>query len=102
MLDLLRERPHLTQGALLEHWRDTDTGRALERLATVDIMVPEDGLENAFSDAMLWLHRQRADRRADELLRKARQNSLSSAEKHELRALLQAKHQRPSETAETS
>ncbi len=57
MLDLLRQRPHLSTAALLEHWRGSEQGKHLFALAQRDMLLSaeQDDLEREFSDTLARL-----------------------------------------------
>lgn len=88
MLDLLKRHPHLTTGALLEHWREGDQGKHLFALAQRDMLLsPEqDNLEQEFSDTVARLLQQLRRQRRLEL--EQRFGSLSEAEKNEYTQLV--------------
>jgi DNA primase len=88
MLDLLRQHPHLTTGALLEHWRESEQGRHLFALAQRDMLLSaeEDNLEQEFSDTVARLLQQLRRQRRLEL--EQRFSSLSEAERTEYTQLL--------------
>lgn len=88
LIEILRSRPHLSLGAVLEHWRGTDEGRHLARLARQPLDVPEEGLQTEFADVMRHLAVQRTDQLLDELLAKSRLDGLSDEEKVQLRRIL--------------
>ncbi len=88
MLDLLRQQPHLTTGALLEHWRQSDQGKHLFALAQRDMLLSaeDDNLEQEFSDTIARLLQQlRRQRRLD---LEQRFGSLSEEEKNEYSQLV--------------
>lgn len=58
LIELVRSRPHLNGGALLEHWRDREEGAALRKLMGRELNVPESGMEQEFLDAMSRLRAQ--------------------------------------------
>jgi DNA primase len=93
MLDLLRQNPQLSPGALLERWRDRPEGRHLEKLAQWPLIVPDEGMEAEFDGAIRRLRARRSEKRTDELLGKAGRTELTVAEKRELRGLLDAGRQ---------
>ncbi|GAB4298051.1 MAG: DNA primase [Thiohalomonadaceae bacterium] len=88
MLELLKQHPHLTTGALLEHWRERDQGKHLFALAQRDMLLsPEqDNLEQEFSDTFARLLQQLRRQRRLEL--EQRFGSLSEAEKNEYAQLV--------------
>jgi len=88
LLEFLRARPHVSTGAILEHWRERPEGQALARLAATPPGVPEDGLEAEFSGALARLREQWIDRRTQALLELSHRRALDEAEKSELKQLL--------------
>jgi len=87
LIETLEENPHLTTGALLERFRDHESGRHLARLAAEEIPALDEGLEREFRDSLEKLQRLAEDQRFAELARKERQGQLSDAEKREFARL---------------
>lgn len=58
MLDLLRENPHLTTSALLEHWRDHELGSFLDKLVQKEFLLDEGDPDAEFDDAIKLLLKQ--------------------------------------------
>ena len=87
MLELLQARPHLNAAALLEHWRDTQEGKYLAKLAQWQPEVPE-GVEAELQGALQRLAEQYHEQRVENLLHQERLAGLDDAEKGELRQLL--------------
>ncbi|VAX00167.1 DNA primase [hydrothermal vent metagenome] len=88
MIDLLRTSPHLSCGAILEHWRGQDEGRHLARLAQLPVDVPDDGLAVEFSDVMAHIASLYDEQALDRLLAKSRLGDLSDEEKYQLKQSL--------------
>ena len=88
LLEITRARPHLTTGALLEHWRDTDQGRHLHKLATTPLQVPEAGMARELQDALARLTQQHRERELERLLGEAHLRTLTADEKVKLEQLL--------------
>ncbi len=91
---LVRERPEITTGALLEHFEGREELGALQKLALVELPGEEKALRAEFLDAIAQLDRQVLQQRIEELQQRQRSQALDEAEKQELRALLQARLQR--------
>lgn len=91
LVELLRDNPHLTCGAIVEHWRDREAGRHLAKLAAQPVMVPEDGMEAEFKDVMAKLAAERHEQTLDGLLAKASLGDLSEDEKTQLQQVLASK-----------
>ncbi len=95
-LDTLREllefsqgHPHINGAGLLEHWRGTELGNLLDKLAQAEIVTPDEALESEFRAVMRDLRELRpAGQRRDELIAESRKRTLNSAEKAELARLL--------------
>jgi len=87
LIETLAENPNLTTGALLERFRDHESGRHLAKLAADDMTALGEGLEREFEDSLEKLQRLAEDQRFAELARKGRQGQLSDAEKREFARL---------------
>jgi DNA primase len=87
LIDLLQRKPGLSWGAVLEHWRGTDEGRHLARLAAEEPLIEEpELLEDEFVGALQILEREFLRQRREELEERFR--SLSEAEKIELHQIM--------------
>ncbi len=91
---LVRERPDITTGALLEHFEGRDELAALQKLAVLELPGEEPDLRMEFTDAIAQLEKLVQQQRIEELQQQQRDGSLGEADKQELRALLQAMLQR--------
>jgi DNA primase len=89
VIDLLQKRPNLTWGGLLEHWRGTEEGRHLMRLAAKEMLLeaPET-LEHEFLGALDILERQFLSQRREELEERFNRRTITEAEKLELQQLM--------------
>jgi DNA primase len=87
LIETLEGNPNLTTGALLERFRDHESGRHLAKLAAEEIASLGEGLEQEFRDSLEKLQRLAEDQRFAELARKGRQGQLSDAEKREFARL---------------
>jgi len=94
VLTLLKSQPNLKTSAILEHWRGTDMGRHLARLAQWTPLVPEEGMATELKDALKRLEQQALEQETTHLVDKARISSLTDAEKARLHSLLAQKHAR--------
>ena len=83
---LVRDRPEISTGALLEHFADRDEATALQKLASQDLPGTEEARRNSFLDNMTRLDMDAQYQRREEL--QERVGSLSSDEKDELRVLM--------------
>lgn len=88
LLEITRERPHLTTGALLEHWRDQEQGRHLHKLAATRLQVPEAGMAQELEGALARLTQQHRERELERLLGEAHLRTLTTDEKAMLEQLL--------------
>ncbi len=87
----LQEHPQLNTGTLLEHFRDTEQGKVLAKLAQMDSMTPEAGLENEFRGAITQLRKLHQKQHIEGMLAKASQIGLSAEEKQQLHELINDK-----------
>lgn len=88
LLEFLTERPDVTTGEIIEHFRSSEEGRHLAKLAAWNPPLLSQGLEREFVDSMSKLERTVNEQRYQELSAKSREGPLSEAEKQEYRALL--------------
>ena len=86
---LVRQRPDIGTGGLLEHFSDRDESTALQKLAAQELPGEEAALRAEFLGAIEQLEKQVSQQRIDEL--QQRMSALDEAEKYELRALLQSR-----------
>jgi len=91
LIALVRDRPEITVGALLEHFEGRDEAPALQKLASQQHPGEQDKWRDEFLDAIAQLERQTLQQRIDELQAKQHQSGLDDEDKAELRALLLAK-----------
>ncbi len=101
LLELLRERPHLSTGALLEHWRGRDEERHLAALAAQELLIGEQEevtLEAEFLDALKQLRAQYRERRLEELTEHLA--TLTPEQKDELKQLYSELHTERKKDAE--
>jgi DNA primase len=93
LVELLRKSPHLSCGAIVEHWRAQEKHQEaghLAKLAGQPLMVPEDGLEAEFSAVVARLAALRDEQRWEYLQSKVQLGSATAAEKSEYFALSSA------------
>ena len=89
LLQVIRERPDISTGALLEHLADDPAADSLQKLAVIDLPGQPDLWRTEFHDALDKLTDLARQQRREAL--QARMGSLDEAEKQELRELLQAR-----------
>ncbi len=88
LVALVRERPDIRAGAILEHFAEREEGAALQKLAMQSHPGEEAAWRTEFLDAMAQLERQTVQQRIDELQAKQRESGLDVRDKEEMRALL--------------
>ena len=96
LLEFARKNPHINGAAILEHWRDTEMGAALAKLAQAEIVTPDEALETEFKAVMADLTGRRpTEQRRDQLIAESGKRDLNSAEKAELTQLLAVSPRKP-------
>lgn len=88
LLELVQNHPNLKTAQVIERWRGTDEHQHLSKLSTVDLFIPEQGIETEFRDTLVAIEQQM---RADELSRlveKSKTTTLEDQEKSRLTQLL--------------
>ncbi len=88
---LVRDRPDVNTGALLEHFAEREEATALQKLAVQALPGDDALLRTSFVDAITQLEKQVLLQRLDELQQQHRASGLDEADKTELRELLQAR-----------
>lgn len=91
LVSLVRARPEITTGGVLEHFAEREELVSLQKLASQDMPGEEAKWQEEFLDAIAQLERQTVQQRIDELQAKQREIGLDDDDKAELRALFQAK-----------
>ncbi len=90
LIDILSANPQMTQGMLLEYFRDTPEGLYLEKVARWDWAAPEAGAKAEFFGALAQVKAQQAGQQAQNLLEKAQFSGLTLEEKQNLNTWLRA------------
>ncbi len=85
VLSLLNDRPDMSPGALVEHWRDHDNWRHLVRLMKTPMVIGDTGIEEEFDGVLSRFDAMLDEQRVDELCGK---EQMSHQEKQELSHLL--------------
>ena len=98
---LARENPQLTTASLIERFRGNEQQPTLEKLASRNHLVDDDGLEIFLAETFATLASQSIDDRIAELLHLASERELSEIEKHRLGELYQQRESVRSDTIET-
>ncbi|MBS7458056.1 DNA primase [Coralloluteibacterium stylophorae] len=94
LLGLIRERPDISTGIILEHFAGRPEEAPLQKLAVQDLPGDEKLLRTEFADALVQLDRQTVAQRIAELQAAQRAAGLDAGQKDELRALLSWRAQR--------
>ncbi len=95
IVELVRQRPEISTGALLEHFAGHEQAGALQKLASQSLPGSDDTLQREFFDAVGQLEKQTVEQRLAELQAQQRDAGLNDEEKRELLGLLQARLARP-------
>ena len=82
-LEFFRDEPTATAAQLIERWRGTAKGAALERISDVESRVDDAGIEAEFIDCIELLRRRALRERLQTLADQARERELSPAETSE-------------------
>ncbi|MEN8259291.1 MAG: DNA primase [Pseudomonadota bacterium] len=94
ILALLSETPDLKLGGILERFRGGPEENQIKTLAQWDTLIPEQGVETEFADALRRLTEQAEREQLEKLLVKAKKETLSDPEREDLRRRLTASHSR--------
>ncbi len=88
LLELVQNHPNLRTAQVIERWRGTDEHQHLSKLSTVELFIPEQGIEAEFRDTLVAIERQMRDDELGRLLEKEKTTGLESQEKNRLNRLL--------------
>jgi len=97
---LARENPQLTTASLIERFRGDEQQPTLEKLASRNHLIDDDGLEIFLAETLATLASQSIDDAIAELLRLASERELSEIEKQQLGELYQQRESVRSDTTE--
>ena len=97
---LARENPQLTTASLIERFRGDEQQPTLEKLASRNHLVDDDGLEIFLAETLATLASQSIDDAIAELLRLASERALSENEKQQLGEFYQQRESVRSDTSE--
>jgi len=97
---LAQENPQLTTASLIERFRGDEQQPTLEKLASRNHLVDDDGLEVFLAEILATLASQSIDDAIAELLRLASERELSEIEKQQLGELYQQRESVRSDTTE--
>ncbi|HEC20132.1 MAG TPA: DNA primase [Gammaproteobacteria bacterium] len=90
LVELLQQRPQLSCGAIVEHWRTQEKLQEaghLAKLASQPLMLPDNGLETEFVAVVAKLAALRDEQRWEHLQSKVQLGTATEAEKHEYSVL---------------
>ncbi|MEN9175832.1 DNA primase [Xanthomonas perforans] len=90
LLDLVRQRPEISTGALLEHFAERQELAALQKLAAQELPGDEHSWTLELHDVVAQLDKQLLRQRVEELQAKQRAQGLDDTDKYEMRELLKA------------
>ena len=88
IITTVQKNPDISCGSLLERWRESENGKHLNKLASVPIHLPQEGLEKEFKDTIKSLIKIRIDHQIQSLLDKSVGEPLSADESSQLATLL--------------
>ncbi len=88
LIGFCRDRPSVTTGSLLEHFAEREEAGALNKLATMDLLVDPAQARTNFLGALAQLDVQTSQQRLDDLIARQVNGELSGAERDELRQLM--------------
>lgn len=90
LMQLIKQNAKLNSAQLLEHYRETESGRQLAKLMCWQHHIESDAAEDVFLDCIEKLLNNFVEQRTELLLQKARAGQMSALEKQELQTLLNA------------
>lgn len=90
LLALVRQRPEISTGALLEHFAEREELVALQKLAAQELPGDEHSWAIELHDVVAQLDKQLLRQRVEELQAKQRAQGLDNTDKYEMRELLKA------------
>ena len=88
LLELLRDRPQINTGGILEHWRDRPDGKHLARLLSQPLEASLNDINAEFEGLIRVLREQRTKQRTEFLQEKSKLHDLEKLEIIELNQLL--------------
>jgi DNA primase len=91
LLQLLRDRPDIKTGSIIEHYRDSEHQQALAKLVAWEHPTLSGDVETEFRGVLEQLRREARWAETEQLMNKERLSGLTSAEKIELKRLLAEK-----------
>ncbi|MFO1417623.1 MAG: DNA primase [Methylotetracoccus sp.] len=88
LLDLIERRPATTTDALLAAAQGTEDAQVVSDLASLELLVPADGVDREFADVLRHALARVDEQRLEVLIGRARDGELDGDEREELRALI--------------
>lgn len=88
LLDLIERLPAAATDALLSAAQGTEDAQLVSDLASLELLVPADGVDREFADALRHALARADEQRLEELIGRARDGELDAAEREELRGLI--------------
>jgi len=92
LLEFLQANPQVKTAAILEHWRGSNEGKQLLKVALWPHLVPDDGVLSEFDGAIARLDQMLIEKETECLLQKSKTHSLSNEEKNTLNQLIKSCH----------
>lgn len=81
LVELIQSHPHITTGALLEYWRDTEIAQKLASLATRDLLTPAEGAKAELNATLIKLFSLQREQQIQQLIEKSTTEELSPPDK---------------------
>jgi DNA primase len=91
LIEIIKKNTHITTGALLENWRGKKEEASIAKLAHIEHMIPEAGIESEFLGTLRQLITLGIDAEINGLLAKAAQGGFPDNQKLALSALIAKK-----------
>ena len=86
-IDFFHAHPQARASQLLEFWRDTPKGQAVQRLLALETPMPEETIDQEFRETLAMLAQRALRNRVQHLLAESRLRPLTAAETREIDAL---------------
>ena len=86
-IDFFHAHPQARASQLLEFWRDTPKGQAVQRLLALETPMPEETIDQEFRETLAMLAQRALRNRVQYLLAESRLRPLTAAETREIDAL---------------
>ena len=93
LVEIIKQNTDMTTGGLVEYFRGQKEAPAIAKLAAIEHVIPENGIEKEFQGLLRQLNLLGINQKINELLAKAAQTGLSEAEKINLTEAIAIKQQ---------